>query len=148
MNSVEEILDFAIEREQQAADFYTDLAQRVNKPWMREMLEGFSREELRHKGKIKAVKKGERLLSSELKIQNLKVSDYLVAVEPTDDISLQDALIVAMQREKAAYRLYSDLADNIDDPEMKDLFLGLAQEEAKHKLYFEVQYDDQILKHN
>ena len=38
MNTVEEILDFAIEREQQAADFYTDLAQKVNKPWLKEML--------------------------------------------------------------------------------------------------------------
>ena len=61
---------------------------------------------------------------------------------------MSHAEIVAMQREKAAYRLYTDLANNIDDPEMKELFLGLAQEEAKHKLYFEVQYDDQILKHN
>ncbi|MCB1875619.1 MAG: ferritin family protein [Chromatiales bacterium] len=148
MNTVEEILDFAIEREQQAADFYTDLAQKVNKPWLKEMLEGFSREEMRHKGKLKSVKKGEKLLSAEQKIQNLKVSDYLVAVEPTENLDFQDALIVAMQREKAAYRLYTDLANNIDDPEMKELFLGLAQEEAKHKLYFEVQYDDQILKHN
>lgn len=148
MNTVEEILDFAIEREQAAADFYVDLAERASSAWMKDMLLSFSKEEMRHKGKLKSVKKGEKLLSSEQQVQDLKISDYLVEVEPQDDISLQDAMIVAMKREKAAYRLYSDLAGKVDDPEIKDLFMGLAQEEAKHKLYFEVQYDEQVLGDN
>jgi len=148
MNTVDEILDFAIEREQAAADFYVDLAERANAAWMKEMLLGFSKEEMRHKGKLKSVKKGEKLLSSKQQVQDLKISDYLIDVEPEGDISLQDAMIVAMKREKAAYRLYSDLAAKVEDPEVKDLFLGLAQEEAKHKLYFEVQYDDQVLRDN
>jgi rubrerythrin len=148
MNSVDEILDFAIEREQAASDFYSDLAQKASSAWMKDMLISFSKEELRHKGKLKSVKKGEKLLSSEQKVQDLKLGDYLVDVEPQGDLSLQDAMIVAMKREKAAYRLYSDLAQKVDDAELKDLFLGLAQEEAKHKLYFETQYDDQILRDN
>ena len=148
MNTVDEILDFAIEREQSAADFYVNLAERASSAWMKEMLLGFSREEMRHKGKLKSVKKGEKLLSSKQQVQDLKISDYLVDVEPAGDISLQDAMIVAMKREKAAYRLYSDLAAKVEDPEIKDLFLSLAQEEAKHKLYFEVQYDDQVLRDN
>jgi len=148
MNTVEEILDFAIDREQQAADFYSNLAERVNSAWMKDMLLGFSKEEMRHKGKLKSVKLGDKLLNADQHVQDLKIADYTVDVEPAEDISLQDALIVAMKREKAAYRLYSDMAANIDDPELKSLFLGLAQEEAKHKLYFEVQYDEQIMRDN
>jgi rubrerythrin len=148
MNTVNEILDFAIEREQQAADFYSSLAERASSAWMQEMLLGFSEEEMRHKGKLKSVKVGDKLLNADQHVQDLKISDYLVEIEPTPDISLQDALIVAMKREKAAYRLYSDMAKNIDDPELKMMFLGLAQEEATHKLYFEVQYDDQIMRDN
>jgi rubrerythrin len=148
MNTVNEILDFAIEREQQAADFYSSFAERASSAPMKEMLLGFSEEEMRHKGKLKSVKVGDKLLNADQHVQDLKISDYLVEVEPTPDISLQDALIVAMKREKAAYRLYSDMAKNIDDPELKMMFLGLAQEEAKHKLYFEVQYDDQIMRDN
>ena len=130
MNSVDEILDFAIEREQDAADFYTNLAERASSAWMKDMLLSFSKEEMRHKGKLKSVKKGEKLLSSEQQVQDLKISDYLVDVEPEGDISLQDAMIVAMKREKAAYRLYSDLAAKVDDPEVKDLFLGLADRKS------------------
>ena len=148
MNSVDEILDFAINREQEASDFYTNLAEKANSAWMKDMLLSFSREEMRHKGKLMSVKKGEKLLSSQQKVMDLKLGDYLVDVEPQPDISLQDAMIVAMKREKAAYRLYSDLAQKVDDAEMRDLFLGLAQEEAKHKLYFETEYDDQILRDN
>lgn len=148
MNTVDEILDFAIDREQQAIDFYRGLAERVSNAWMKDMLLSFSREEARHKARLIDVKKGKRMLSSEQKVQDLKMADYLVDVEVSDDISMQDAMIVAMKREKSAYRLYSDLARKVDDPELKEIFLGLAQEEAKHKLYFETEYDDQILRDN
>ena len=38
MNTVEEILDYAIDQEQQAADFYENLAGRVEKGCMKEIL--------------------------------------------------------------------------------------------------------------
>jgi len=53
-----------------------------------------------------------------------------------------------MKQEKAAFKLYSNLADKTDDDNLKALFLTLAQEEAKHKLRFEVEYDEVILKEN
>ena len=52
------------------------------------------------------------------------------------------------QEEKAAFRFYTDLASATDDPALTATLLGLAQEEAKHKLRFEVQYDDEVLKEN
>jgi len=113
MNSVDEILDFAIGNEQEAADFYADLSGRATSPWLRDVLDDFNKEELRHKGNLLSVKKGEKLLSPDQPVLDLKVSDHLVDVEATPDISFQDALIVAMKREKAAYRLYSDLATKV-----------------------------------
>ena len=53
-----------------------------------------------------------------------------------------------MKKEKAAYRLYLDLAAVGEDEELTDMFLSLAQEEAKHKLRFEIEYDDEIMKEN
>ena len=43
--SVDAILDFAISEEEQAAQFYTDMAARMEKPWMREVFEDFALEE-------------------------------------------------------------------------------------------------------
>jgi len=89
------------------------------------------------------------MLSSQQKVADLKIGDYLVAVEPIEgELDYQKALIIAMKKEKAAFRLYTDLAGKVDDRGIRDLLLGLAQEEAKHKLRFEIEYDDMILAEN
>ena len=53
-----------------------------------------------------------------------------------------------MKKEKAAYRLYTHLAGVAGDKNLSKTFLGLAQEEAKHKLRFEIEYDEVVLKEN
>jgi len=148
MDHVDEILDFAIQREQEAHDFYMDLAKKMDRPGMKEVFTQFAGEELGHRKKLEAVKQGKRLMSAKEKVQDLKIAEYLVSVEPDEDLDYQKALILAMKREKASYKLYSDLAGTIEDQELKQIFLGLAQEEAKHKLRFEVEYDDVILAEN
>jgi len=40
------------------------------------------------------------------------------------------------------------LAGIVPNSNLKNIFLSLAQEEAKHKLRFEIEYDDYILKEN
>ena len=148
LNTVDEILDFAIGKEQEAADFYSGFAAKAKSPAMKATFEQFASEEMGHKAKLENVKAGKKMLKSEAKIQDLKIGDYLVEDEPQEDMDYQDALIVAMKAEKAAFRLYTDLASKVDDGEIKELLLGLAQEEAKHKLRFEVEYDEQILTEN
>jgi rubrerythrin len=148
MNTVDEILDYAIEQEQQAADFYASLAVRVEKAGMKKMLLEFEEEEKRHKERLLAVKTGERKLTPEKEVLDLKISDYLVEVDAGDNISYQDALIVAMKRERAAFKLYSAMAEKVPDTNLKQVFAGLAKEEAKHKLFFETEYEERVLMHN
>lgn len=145
MNSIDEILDYAIDQEQQAADFYASLAGRAEKAGMKEVLLDFAAEEQRHKERLLAVKSGEHELTPEQEVLDLKISDYLVEVDATDDISYQDALIVAMKRERAAYELYRDMAEKIPESNLREVFVGLAQEEARHKLFFESEYDERVL---
>ena len=147
-DSVDAALDFAIENEQGASDFYTELAAKMEKPQMRKVFEGFAAEERGHKAKLEAVKAGRKDKLSQEKVLDLKIGDYLVDEKPSASMDYQSALILAMKQEKAAFRLYQDLAASASDGEMRDLFLGLAQEEAKHKLRFEVEYDDDFLREN
>jgi rubrerythrin len=147
-DSVDKILDFAIQKEQDAADFYTSLAGKMKLEYMKDVFRGFAAEEMGHKTKLIAVKDGKQLVSSEQKVLDLKIGDHLVDIEMKPDLGYQDALIIAMKAEKAAYRLYNDLAGATDDANLKSLFLGLAQEEAKHKLRFEIAYDDEIMTEN
>ena len=148
MNTVDEILDYAIDQEQQAADFYARLAARAEKAGMKKMLLEFAAEETRHKERLLAVKTGERRLTPDKEVLDLKISDYLVEVDAGDNISYQDAMIVAMKRERAASALYSDMAEKVPDAALKQVFVGLAKEEAKHKLFFETEYEQRVLMDN
>ncbi len=145
--SVEEILDFAIDGEQASYEFYTDLAAKMETPVMKKVFEDFAKEELGHKAKLQAVKQGNTLPPPE-NIAHLEIANYLVNVKPTPDMNYPDALILAMKKEKASYRLYLDLAAVAEDEQLTDTFLRLAEEEAKHKLRFEIEYDDLVLKDN
>jgi rubrerythrin len=146
--NVNEILDFAIDREQEAHDLYMDLARKAERPGMEGLFTQFAREELGHKKKLERIKEGRLPLSAEKNVTDLKIGDYVVDVEPKGDLTYQEALILAMKREKAAFRLYTDLAAVTDDNESKLIFQSLAQEEAKHKLRFEMEYEDRILIEN
>jgi len=146
--SVDQILDFAIKNEEDAAEFYTNLASKMDKPNMKKIFEEFALEEKGHKAKLSAVKKGKSMVGSEKKIMDLKLGDSLVEIELDANLNYQDALIVAMKAEKAAYKLYNDLASVTDDANLKATLLNLAQEEAKHKLRFEIEYDEYVLTEN
>jgi rubrerythrin len=146
--SVDEVLDFAIGQEQEAFQFYTDLSARMDRPWMSEIFKGFAQEELGHKRKLEDIKIGKKLLPSQSKVLDLKIGDYLIDVEPTEEMDYQQALIVAMKKEKKSFRMYNDLAAVVDDGSLQAVILSLAQEEAKHKLRFEIEYDDYVMKDN
>ncbi|MBN2553790.1 MAG: ferritin family protein [Spirochaetales bacterium] len=146
--SVDGVLDFAIEREQEASDFYTDLAVKAKRPDMKTLFKQFAGEEKGHKAKLQGVKEGRKLLPAEKQVLDLKMSDYLVADAQTEETTYQNALILAMKREKVSFRLYTDLAAKAPTDDLKNTFLTLAQEEAKHKLRFEVEYDNEIMAEN
>jgi len=147
-NNVDDILDFAMNSEQEAVDFYNELAANASTEDMRQVFNQFAQEEIGHKAKIRQIKEEGTYTLPKEKVKDLKLSDYVVNVEPTKNMSYQDALVVAMKKEKAAFRLYMDLAEQTDNESMKNLFLGLAQEESKHKLRFELEYDEHVLKDN
>ncbi|MFC1792107.1 ferritin family protein [Planctomycetota bacterium] len=141
------VLDYAIGKEIEANQFYLDMANQMKNPTMSKVFEAFAKEELGHKAKLEAIKQGKEIQPAK-DITDLRIADYTVDVEPAPDMSYQDALILAMKKEKVAFRLYLDLADQVENEDHKTLFLSLAQEEAKHKLRFEIEYDDVVLNEN
>jgi rubrerythrin len=148
LDTVDKILDFAIASEEHAAKFYTNLAKKMSHEHMKEAFLDFAEEERGHKAKLLAIKEGKQMWPAEQRVLDLKIGDHLVEVELSAALDYQKALILAMKAEKAAFKLYNDLASATDDPNLKATLLGLAQEEAKHKLRFEIEYDDEILRNN
>jgi rubrerythrin len=148
--SVDEVLDFAIKGEENAKKFYSAWAKKVEKKAMKAVFEELADEEAKHKEFLLGIKEGKttRLKPSEKEVTDLKISDYMLDVKASEDMDYQDALTVAMHREKMAYKLYSSMVKMTEDKNMQDTFRALAQEEAKHKLRLELIYDDEIMQEN
>ncbi|HPD94932.1 MAG: ferritin family protein [Bacteroidales bacterium] len=146
--NINDILTFAIDREQDAVDFYNRLAQNARNDEMRKTFEQFAREEMGHKARLAKIKKEGVVTLSKEKVSDLKIADYVVLDQERDNMTYEQALVLAMKREKAAFKLYMALSEKVDSNDFKNLFLSLAQEESRHKLRFELEYDEYVLKEN
>ncbi|HPT10976.1 MAG TPA: ferritin family protein, partial [Bacteroidales bacterium] len=131
---INEILDFAIGEEQAAVDFYLMLASKSASRQSRDVFTEFAREEMRHKANLTRIKEQGTFQLSVEKVQDLRITECLVDIKPSADMSYQEALILAMKKEKAAFRMYLELAGKATETDLRDFFQTLAQEESKHKL--------------
>ena len=146
--NIDDVLDFAMKSEQEAVDFYNQLASTMQNQEMKDTFLQFAKEEVGHKARLQKIKE-ERLFDlSDEKVQDLQISDYVVNVKPTPDMKYADALVLAMKKEKAAFKLYTNLAQRTENPEIKSVFQNLAVEESKHKLRFELEYDEYVMREN
>jgi len=146
--SVQEILDFAIEKEEEARQFYLEWSEKLESKALREQFVVFAGEENKHKEKLQRVKTGSTFKPTAKQVTDLKIVDYLVDIAATPGMDYQEALIVAMRREKASFKFYNDLAAVAQDKALSETFLALAQEEAKHKLRLETEYEKEIYSEN
>jgi len=146
--NINDVLDFAIKREQEAVDFYTNLSSKARNEEMKEVFKEFAMEEVKHKARLQKIKDEGIFEISEEKVLDLKISDYTDNVTPSPEMSYEEALRLAMNKEKAAYKLYMKLSTKTDNQNLKEVFLSLAQEESKHKLRFEIEYDEYVLREN
>jgi len=138
-----EVVNFAIMREEEAYRFYLDLAGKVDDPFMKGILTDFAEEELKHQKILKEldVKGLERIFENVArKIDDLDIADNIKDVSPAPGIDFKGLLIVAMKREEKSQNLYSFLAEASADNDLSLFFVGLAKEEAKHKLRIEKTY--------
>jgi rubrerythrin len=147
-SNINDILDFAITAEQGAVDFYNGLAKQATHEDMRKTFAQFAQEEMGHKARLTQIKETGLLSLTGEQVADLKISNYIPAVQATPGMTYSEALVLAMSREKAAFKLYMALSERVGKEDMKQLFLGLAMEESKHKLRFELEYDEYVLKEN
>lgn len=144
--SVDEILQFAIDKEKEAVTFYTDLSKKESISSLKETFRELAQEEAKHVKMLTSLSKNKVAIDSyEVKeITDLKISDYLTEMEYVEGMPMEDIITLAMKREEMAVKLYIDLAGKTKEQEAVKLFKLLAQEESEHKLTFEKMYDDYL----
>lgn len=147
-NNIKEVLDFAIKSEEEAVAFYTQQAEKANSEAMRKTFLSLAKEEEGHAKKIKNLDAENIQFTEGRSINDLHISDYLNPVVDHNALDYSEVLVIAINREKRAYLLYSKLAEIFADTELQKLFYFLAKEESKHKNRFEIEYDDYVLREN
>jgi rubrerythrin len=145
--TVQDILEVAMQFEQTARDFYTDLIPKVSKR-IRYLVEELAAEEELHYQQFADLMKNpdiEAQLTQRIAIppSNGKFSDAVHAKDLGDKPDDQAILQYALSREQAAMEQYSALAQEVEPGPVRDLFSFLAMEETEHKnelekIYYEV----------
>ena len=144
--SVDEILNFAIDKEKEAVAFYAKLAKEATRDALKQTFVSFSKEEGKHVALLSDIagNKGKIDAYQFKNIPDLKISDYMVEKEYEEGMPMPEILKLAMKREEKAVKLYDTLADQTDNADAKKVFKILVQEEQKHKLALESMYDDYL----
>jgi rubrerythrin len=143
------ILDFAVDREREAVDFYHDLQKSAKFSAQKIMLQELENMEKSHILILEKMRQKDLKNLYSHPVKDLMIVDYLADEEILPD-SYQNILLIAMKREDKANLLYLDLANRFanEDSDLSSLFQRLADEEAGHKLKFELLYDEYVLKDN
>lgn len=144
-SSVDDVVNFAIEKEEKAMEFYQKCADRAANPGIKKFFKEMYEEEVRHRDLLKGL---DPLGISGLKleeVQDLSISEYLVDVQFSEEMSYQEALTLAMKKEEKAHAFYSAWKNKCMHEKTAKLFEMLAIEEGKHKKKIETMYDEEIL---
>ena len=148
LKNLGKLIDFAIAEEKKAADLYLGLMKKVKDKGSKTMLREMAEMEQAHERKLKAFKAGKEGAPMAGNVPNLKMAEYMIENTLSAESGIQDVVLFAIQCEKKAWQLYSDIAKVYEDAEKKSFMTALASEELRHKNGLEKAYDDEIFKEN
>jgi len=133
-----EAIKDAIASEIEAKEFYLEISKRIRDDYLKELFMGFSKEEATHEKILNALlEKGSIKTTTFNGTRDFKVSETIPLPEVSDEMSIKDAISLAMKNEEIAMQKYEVLAANCDDPDLQAVFQSLAAMEKDHKYKME-----------
>jgi len=135
--ALQQIIAFAIEKERGAERFYLKWAERAEERDVQELLRELASDEQRHAKRL-AEADAEDLLAETPPPNDFRLAELIEETAPRDDMSLVDAVAIAIEREQRAIDLYERLLRNASQGEK--LFRALADDERRHKHRLELRY--------
>jgi len=136
LKGIEEAIALAIERENEAREFYLSKATLMDNPKFKELYEYLANEELKHLGYLEKYRD-----AKELPVVNTKVPsgqsftpEFNQARTKEGEITLGDAgiLLAAMRHERKSEDFYSELAKRAENADQRNFFEMLSGYERVH----------------
>jgi len=140
--SMEEVIDQAIEREEESCALYEKLTGIVEDDASRDTLHFMAGEELKHKAMLQKYKNGE--MGSEVlslrTVADARVVEALGTPDMSGPLQHKDIFLFAAGREKASYEFYQRLAALQPPGNLQTMLYAFAGEELRHKEKVEYLY--------
>lgn len=144
--TIDEVLAFALEREERLFNFFEDLAKTATQPATKKAFKDFAKRAAKHYKEVKKIQKNGKVLAAAKNVPTLRITDYVTRdVQPDENLDTREAFLVALKAVGATQKLYADLANRTEDPRVQELFAALAQAKAELKLELETEYDEHFL---
>ena len=147
LDSLNDILTFAIRREHDARELYVMLQDIVKDPGSKALLEDLANQELGHRNLLETALKGGKIdrIGGKQEVKDLQLSNYMVTEDIGPDSTPQDVMLFAIKKEQEAYSIYHMLLGNYEGTELEELFSRLAKEEMRHKEALEREYEEHFM---
>jgi rubrerythrin len=130
-----DILEFALQMEKDGEDYYRRAAQRVHDKGLKTILSMLADDEVKHYQTVQKMK-AEKPRPTQTKILSNAKNIFVRMEEQNEALDFKvgqiDLYKKAQEIERKSEQFYKDNAGKLEDDYQKELFLALAQEEAKH----------------
>ncbi len=137
-----EVIDLAIQREEEAYDFYMHIISKLEDSSIKDTIEFIANEERKHKAFLVNYRQGDygpdALRMTD--VVDYKISQYLEEPEISKDTKREDIYLIASHRELRSHQFYTEMANMHEANNIKDMLLKMANEELKHKEKMEYLY--------
>jgi len=150
IKTVKDAIAVAVKKEVRAYNLYMNTSKKVKSPGTKAMLIELAEEEKRHQKILENVVAEEKYdgLGADIPKTSLGIADFLVATEITENATPQEVMIFGMKEEEKAFNFYTDLKAHFSGTDLETLFDKLAEEERGHKIKFEREYEENVLREN
>jgi rubrerythrin len=142
----EKLVSLAIQREEEAYDFYMKAAEESELKASAKLLEDLANQEIIHKQKLEAaLDEGvcdTFTCDSVEELDKMDLDQYLIDIPLSPSSTPQDVLIIAIKKEAAAHSFYKALSELTGKATHRSVFETLAKEEDVHKTRLQNIYDD------
>ncbi len=134
-----DIFEYAMKMEKDGEKYYRELSKKINHPGLKSILTMLADDEVKHFNIFKSMSEKTKVSMHETDI--LKKSKNIFTdmrgekVDP--DIGQKDMYRKAQDIEKKSQEFYEKKASEVDEPDQKDLFLKIAEEEKRHYFLLE-----------
>ena len=132
--SYEDVLAYWVKSEREEAEFYKELAERARNLGLPESLvetfERLSKESRKHADDLARIFRENYSREPESDVPPLEVVPVLDRFERADQV--REVLEAAMESELIAMNAYRTLAEKVEDPKLRELYLKLVDVERGH----------------